>query len=70
MYIYIYIYIHIHRYIHMYMCSHSRPRAHMAYGQFSKVQSGKMGTAPGRFELQRAFMSGDKQGFWDLRPSI
>ena len=39
-----YIYIYIYTYTYTYTYSH---------GQFSKVQSGKMGPAPGRFAFSR-----------------
>ena len=47
MYIYIYIYIYIYV---------LPPRSETAYGQFSKVQSGKVGPAPGRFEFSKGIL--------------
>ena len=40
------------------------------HGQFSKVQSGEMGPAPGRLELSKGHVELDKQWFCDLRRSI
>ena len=58
-YIYIYnIYIYIYTHIHVIagvkgMISKPKTKRRGARGQFSKAQSGKMGPAPGRFELSK-----------------
>ena len=40
-----------------------------SYGQCSNHQYGKMGPAPGRFELKNDILKWNKQRLWDLRPS-
>ena len=42
-------YIYIHIYIYIYI----RCEVNVRYPVFTKVQSGKMGPAPGRFELSK-----------------